>query len=400
MRACVKEEKGLNVVQAAFSLFPYFKSERSNDMIEFIEVEKRYDDVPAVEKLNLTIDDNQFVCVIGTSGSGKTTLLRMINRMIEPSVGQIKINGEETTSLNEDELRRKIGYVIQNIGLFPHLSIRDNIMIVPKLLKWSEAQKQGIAERLIEKVELTAEYLERKPTNLSGGQQQRIGVIRALAANQDIILMDEPFGALDPITRVALQAMIKKLQQEMKKTIVFVTHDIDEAIKLADKIIVMNHGKVVQYDTTEMILRHPANQFVEELLGKRNKLNHLGTGMCVGDLMLNQVEAISLSKSLADAINQMTHKKVDSLLVVDDKNRLKGFIDIKDIDRNMKRETTVYEIMRTETASVNLKEKVSDVVDPLLNMELKYLPVIDDNNQLVGIMTRSSLVSLIYEQLK
>lgn len=370
-------------------------------MIEFIGVEKKYGpSAVAVEKLDLTIADNQFICVIGTSGSGKTTLLRMINRMIEPSAGEIKINGEITTSLDEDKLRRKIGYVIQNIGLFPHMNIRENIMIVPKLLKWTEAEKKGVAEKLISKVELPLDYLERKPKNLSGGQQQRIGVIRALAANQDIILMDEPFGALDPITREALQEMIKRLQQEMKKTVVFVTHDIEEAIKLSDKIIIMDHGKVVQYDTTENILRQPANAFVEELLGKRKKQNYIGNEMRVIDLMRRQVAAINLGKSTLDAIALMTEKKVDTLLVVDEEQHLKGFIDIKDIDRSVNKVTNVYEIMRTDTASVHQNEKVADVVDPLLNMELKYLPVVDEDNHLVGIMTRSSLVSLIYDQLK
>lgn len=370
-------------------------------MIEFLEVEKKYGKAPAaVEKLNLTIEDNQFICVIGTSGSGKTTLLRMINRMVEPSSGSIKINGKDTTSLNEDELRRKIGYVIQNIGLFPHMTIRDNIMIVPKLLKWTENQKQGIAESLIQRVELPLDYLERKPKNLSGGQQQRIGVIRALAADQDIILMDEPFGALDPITRDALQEMIKGLQQEMQKTVVFVTHDMEEAIKLADKIIIMDHGKVVQYDTPNNIIQNPANTFVGELLGKRKKQTYVENELRVVDLMKTQVEAISLSKSIVEAIRQMTHKKVDTLLVVDDEQHLKGFIDIKDVDRNINKAANIYEIMRTETASVNQNEKLSDVVDPLFNMELKYLPVVDDENCLVGILTRSSLVSLIYDKLK
>lgn len=368
-------------------------------MIEFIGVEKHYGGATAVKKMDLTIADNQFICIIGTSGSGKTTLLRMINRMIEPSAGTININGESTTSLNEDELRRKIGYVIQNIGLFPHMTIRDNVMIVPKLLKWTDSQKVGIAEELIQKVELPLDYLDRKPKNLSGGQQQRIGVIRALAANQDIILMDEPFGALDPITREALQEMIKKLQQEMQKTIVFVTHDIEEALKLADKIIIMDHGNVVQYDTTEAILNHPANEFVEELLGKRQRQSYIGNDLRVADLMTSQVESISLSQSILSAIRQMTAKKVDSLLVVDDDQHLKGFIDIKGI-YHVDKKKTVYEIMETETACVNQHEKVRDVVEPLLNMEVKYLPVVDDDNRLVGIMTRSSLVSLIYEQLK
>ncbi|MGM0238639.1 ABC transporter ATP-binding protein [Enterococcus sp. AZ103] len=370
-------------------------------MIEFTEITKNYGpSAVAVERLNLKIEDHQFICVIGTSGSGKTTLLRMINRMIEPSSGDIEINGQSINDLDGDTLRRKIGYVIQNIGLFPHMTIKENIMIVPKLLKWSEEKKSGIAERLIKKVELPQDYLDRKPANLSGGQQQRIGVIRALAADQDIILMDEPFGALDPITRDALQEMIKRLQQEMGKTIVFVTHDMDEAIKLADKIIIMDHGKVIQYDTADEILRNPANDFVEELIGKRKKNKHIDNQIFVQDLMETEIASISLSKTLVEAVNLMTEKKVDSLLVVDESNRLKGFIDINDVDCGLDDSVNIYEIMQTETASVNQKEKVVDVIDPLLNMELKYLPVVNDDNHLVGIITRSSLVSLIYKELK
>ncbi|MEG0627907.1 MAG: ABC transporter ATP-binding protein [Enterococcus viikkiensis] len=373
-------------------------------MIEFEQVEKKYGEKAiAVHPFDLTIEDNQFICVIGTSGSGKTTLVRMINRMIEPSKGVIKINGEDVTRLNEDELRRKIGYVIQNIGLFPHMTIRENIMIVPKLLKWSDEKKSGIAERLIQRVDLPLDYLERKPKNLSGGQQQRIGVIRALAASQDIILMDEPFGALDPITRDALQVMIKGLQQEMRKTIVFVTHDMDEAIKLADKIIIMDHGEIVQYDDVQTILEHPANDFVEELIGKRKRNSFYNNEMTITDLMVDRVQAISLSKSVTDAIRQMSEKKVDTLLVVDDQNRLKGFVDINFIERNISRlkpSSSVIDVMERDTASVNQNEPVAEVIEPLINHVFKYLPVVDDSERLVGIVTRSSLVSLVQEQLK
>jgi osmoprotectant transport system ATP-binding protein len=365
-------------------------------MIEFEQVEKRYGEKAiAVHPFDLTIEDNQFICVIGTSGSGKTTLVRMINRMIEPSKGSIKINGEDVTQLNEDELRRKIGYVIQNIGLFPHMTIKENIMIVPKLLKWSEEKKAGIAERLIQRVDLPLDYLERKPKNLSGGQQQRI--------SQDIILMDEPFGALDPITRDALQEMIKGLQQEMKKTIVFVTHDMDEAIKLADKIIIMDHGEIVQYDTVETILEHPANDFVEELIGKRKRNSYYNNEMTVADLMVPRVEAISISKSITDAIRQMSEKKVDTLLVVDDQRCLKGFVDINFVERNiskLKPNTSVFEVMGKDTASVNQNDRVANVIEPLINHTYKYLPVVDDEEHLVGIVTRSSLVSLVQEQLQ
>ena len=184
-------------------------------MIEFNNISKIYaDGQAAVEDVSLTINKGEFVCFIGTSGSGKTTCLRMINRMIEPSKGEIIINGKPILSLNRVELRRKIGYVIQQIGLMPHLTIYENIVTVPKLLKWDEERQQKIARNLIRKVDLPEEYLERYPNELSGGQQQRIGVIRALAADQDIILMDEPFGALDPITRQSLQQLVKRLQRE------------------------------------------------------------------------------------------------------------------------------------------------------------------------------------------
>ena len=198
-------------------------------VIEFKEVNKIYGDNVAVKHINLKIMAGEFVCLIGTSGSGKTTILRMINRMLKPSNGKIFIKGEEISDLNPVQLRRKIGYVIQNIGLMPHMTIYENITLVPKLLKWSEDKKKAKAKELIKLVELPEDFLDRYPYELSGGQQQRIGVVRALAADQDIILMDEPFGALDPITRDSLQDLVKDLQERLGKTIVFVTHDMDEA---------------------------------------------------------------------------------------------------------------------------------------------------------------------------
>lgn len=186
----------------------------------------------AVDNLTLDIESGEFIAFIGTSGSGKTTALRMINRMIEATDGQIQMNGKDVRNMNPVELRRSIGYVIQQIGLMPHMTIRENIVLVPKLLKWSKEKKDQKAEELIKLVDLPVEYLDRYPAELSGGQQQRIGVVRALAAEQDIILMDEPFGALDPITRDTLQDLVKELQQKLGKTFIFVTHDMDEAINL------------------------------------------------------------------------------------------------------------------------------------------------------------------------
>ena len=224
-------------------------------MVLFKDVEKVYrGGNVAVEHINLEIHKGDFVCLIGTSGSGKTTTMRMINRMLEPSGGQILFNGKDIHKIDAVKLRRQIGYVIQNIGLMPHMTIYENITIVPKLLKWPEEKRREKAKELLDLVELPEDYLDRYPSELSGGQQQRIGVIRALAANQDLILMDEPYGALDPITREALQELIKNLQEKLGKTVVFVTHDMDEALKLATKIVVMDHGHIIQNSTPTELL--------------------------------------------------------------------------------------------------------------------------------------------------
>lgn len=213
-------------------------------MIEFDHVSKIYNgNKVAVEDVNLSFNKGEFICLIGTSGSGKTTTMRMINRMIDPTKGTIRINGEDIQKKNPVELRRQIGYVIQNIGLMPHMTIRDNITLVQRLLKVDKEEQNKTAEKMIDLVELPRDMLDRYPHELSGGQQQRIGVVRALAADQDVILMDEPFGALDPITRDSLQDLVKDLQERLGKTIVFVTHDMDEALKLSNRIAIMDNGK-------------------------------------------------------------------------------------------------------------------------------------------------------------
>ena len=224
-------------------------------MIEYKHVSKVYGDgTEAVGDVSLTINKGELVVFIGTSGSGKTTSMRMINRMVEPSSGEILIDGENIMKKNPVDLRRSIGYVIQQTGLMPHMTVYENIIMVPKLLNWDEDKMEATARKLLEQVDMDPDqYMDRYPSELSGGQQQRIGVIRALAAGQEIILMDEPFGALDPITREALQEMVIELQKEMGRTVVFVTHDMDEALDLADRIAIMTDGKLVQYDTPENI---------------------------------------------------------------------------------------------------------------------------------------------------
>lgn len=277
--------------------------ERGTEMIEFRNVKKIYPgNQVAVTDINLKFNTGEFICFIGLSGSGKTTCMRMINRMNELTEGEILIDGINIKDINPVSLRRKIGYVIQQIGLFPHMSVYDNIVIVPRLLKWDERKNREIAEDLIKKVDLPLSYLDKFPGELSGGQQQRIGVIRALAANQDIILMDEPFGALDPITRDSLQKLVKKLQKEMGKTIVFVSHDMDEALTLADKIVIMNKGTVVQFDTPENILKNPKNDYVRDLLGEE-KLNEAKTS-------LNSVETIMIKDPVSISKDKTTYREL------------------------------------------------------------------------------------------
>lgn len=238
-------------------------------MIQFINVSKAYKEHNVIENINLEINKGELVVLIGPSGCGKTTILKMINRLIEPSDGQIKINGTDIEAQDPIELRRNIGYVIQQTGLFIHMTVRENIEIIPRLAKMPVSEIVDRTVKLMETVGLPEEFLDRYPNHLSGGQQQRVGVARAFAMNPDIILMDEPFSALDPLTRSQLQDELVSLQSKLHKTIVFVTHDMDEAVKIADRICILQGGRILQYDTPENILKNPAHGFVSEFVGSK-----------------------------------------------------------------------------------------------------------------------------------
>ena len=369
-----------------------------DNLIEFQHVSKIYKGGKvAVEDVNLSFEKGEFICFIGTSGSGKTTSMRMINRMTEPTKGKILIDGQDIQKLNAVELRRKIGYVIQSIGLMPHMTIRENITLVQKLLKVDQQKQQTTAEKMIDLVELPREMLDRYPSELSGGQQQRIGVVRALAADQDIILMDEPFGALDPITRDSLQDLVKDLQERLGKTIVFVTHDMDEALKLANRIAIMSEGKVVQFDTPENILHNPANKFVEELIGEDRLLQAKPDKTQVKDVMLNTAITITTEKSLQEALRLMREKRVDTLLVTDNQGILKGFIDIESINKNRGLLSSVGDVLQTEVFYVKDNALLRNTLQRILKQGLKYVPVVDDQKRVVGILTRASLVDIVYD---
>ena len=368
-------------------------------MLKFDHVSKVYKGGKmAVNDLTLEFEKGEFICFIGPSGCGKTTTMKMINRLIEPTEGSIYINGENIMDKDPVQLRREIGYVIQQIGLFPHMTIQENISLVLKLLKWPEEKRRARALELLELVDLTPDYMEKFPHELSGGQQQRIGVLRALAADQSLILMDEPFGALDPITRDSLQEEFKKLQKKLNKTIVFVTHDMDEALKLADRIVIMRDGQLVQCDTPDEILRNPADEFVEEFIGKDRLVQARPNIQTVEQIMNPTPVTITGDHTLSQAIQLMKQKRVDSLLVVNEDNILQGYVDVESIDQKRKKASLVSEIVET-AFTVEEGTLVRDAVRQILKKGMKYVPVIDAQHRLIGIVTRASLVDIVYDSI-
>ncbi|WP_299037703.1 ABC transporter ATP-binding protein [uncultured Pseudokineococcus sp.] len=297
----------------------------SGAAIDLVGVTKSYPGQggAAVDRISLQIPAGEIVMLVGPSGCGKTTTLKMINRLIEPTSGTITIDGRDVLSLDGDELRRQIGYVIQAGGLFPHMSVATNVGIVPGMLRW---EKKRIAERTDELLELVgldpAKYRDRYPGELSGGQQQRVGVARALAADPPVLLMDEPFGAVDPITRQRLQDELLRIQDELRKTIVCVTHDFDEAVKLGDRIVVLGEGaRVVQYDTPAQVLAHPADPFVEDFVGSGAALKAL-TLTRVGELeALQETTTARVGDAVADVVARARAVGDAAAVVLDDRGR-------------------------------------------------------------------------------
>ena len=304
------------------------------DAIVFNQVNKIYPgaQTPAVDDVSLEVPAGQTVVILGTSGSGKTTLLKMVNRLYEPSGGRIYVEGTEIHELPANNLRRRIGYVIQQIGLFPHWTVADNVATVPRILGW---QKRRVDERVDELLNLVglppAEYGKRYPGQLSGGQQQRVGIARALAADPQIMLMDEPFGAVDAITRGRLQEEFLALQQRAHKTVLFVTHDVEEALHLADRLIIMDKGRIVQYDTSFNVITQPINEFVAELIGAGDmmRLLSLVTVRNVIEPLQPDVarlasEALSIDDSMSDALARLLRSSHDALPVAGAAGNLVG----------------------------------------------------------------------------
>ncbi|AGF57883.1 glycine betaine/carnitine/choline transport ATP-binding protein OpuCA [Clostridium saccharoperbutylacetonicum] len=367
-------------------------------VIEFINIRKDFKNKTILKDISLKINKGELVAIIGSSGCGKTTTLKMINRLINPTSGKIFINGEDIASKDVIKLRRNIGYVIQQTGLFPHLTIRENIQIIPKVEKLDKANVEKKTIELMEMVGLSSdEFLDRYPTELSGGQQQRVGVARAFAINPEIILMDEPFSALDPITRVQLQEELIDLQSKLKRTIVFVTHDMDEAIKIADKICIMNKGEIIQYDTPENILKNPINDFVNEFIGK-NRIWSSPEFIRAKDIMIDHPVTCFKNTSLLRCIEKMRSSKVDSLMVIDKENYLLGITTAKEIQNKSDRNILVEEIMNTKFINVKPDDSIIGILETVKKHKIGQVPVLDDKGVLKGIITKSSLVTTLSSQ--
>jgi osmoprotectant transport system ATP-binding protein len=307
-------------------------------VITFQHVSKAFDGAKAIDDLSLTINQGEFTVVIGASGSGKSSALKMINRLLEHDSGRILFVGREIRSFKPEELRRRMGYAIQSIGLFPHWTVEQNIATVPDLLHWPRARTRDRVTELLETLKLPPDmYRNRYPHQLSGGQQQRVGVARALAGDPDMLLMDEPFGALDPVTRTALQQEIARIHDASGKTIVMVTHDIDEALRLADRIVVLDRGHVAQAGTPREILSSPANDYVADFIGRTDvgvKLLGLYTvADCLRPDEVADGSPIASTASLREALSAFVAQRVERLPVVDEHDRPAGAIALADLLR-------------------------------------------------------------------
>lgn len=363
-------------------------------MIKFANVTKEYDDgFQAVKSLSFEIEKGELLVLIGPSGSGKSTTMKMINRINPHSSGTITIGGKDIKSYKVSELRRNIGYVIQQIGLFPHYTIEKNIAIVPQLKGWDKEDIKARVIELLEMVGLDPEvHMNRYPKELSGGQQQRVGIARALASNPEIILMDEPFSALDPLTREQLQAELITLHKKLKKTIVFVTHDIDEALKMGDRIAIMKDGKILQLDSPEKLLHDPAHGFVEEFTGKHRIIQNPNL-MPVTEIMAETIVTSLPHRSPEKAISLIRQRKITNLFIQDDEKKLLGIVSAYDLIKKLKTIKTIDEIMEPVNQYLLDTATAEDAIVLIDDVPYGMIPVVDKEHKIVGLVTRGSLLS-------
>ena len=366
-------------------------------MITFQNVDKSYKEKHVLHHINLTVQDGEFLVLIGSSGCGKTTLLKSINALHSIDSGDIQIDGKSITKQSKQSLRRRIGYVVQDAGLFPHMTIEENIRIVLEINHYAPEKIDQRINELLFMVELDPDaYRPLYPCQLSGGQKQRVGVARAFATNPDIILMDEPFSALDPVTRSDLQDAIVKLQKQFKKTIVFVTHDMDEAIKLADRICIIQNGYIVQCDTPEEILKHPANDYVRTFVGK-NRLWSNPEFIKAKDIMLKNPCCISSDRTIIQALQVMNHARVDSVLVTDNK-KLEGIIWLADLKNFQSYDAPLMDFISNDYQVVQEDTSLKDIVNTIDYQYFNIIPVVNSHSEVTGFLTKSRLLLVLSRQ--
>ncbi|GEK71462.1 MULTISPECIES: ABC transporter ATP-binding protein [Halomonas] len=345
--------------------------------------------VTAADHINMEVPAGEICILLGPSGCGKTTTLKMINRIVRPTSGKVFINGEDTTGLDTQELRRNIGYVIQQIGLFPNMTIEDNITVVPKLLGWDKAKYRERARELMDMIALDPDaFLKRYPNELSGGQQQRIGVARALAADPPVMLMDEPFGAIDPINRAVIQDEFLKMQQALNKTIMFVSHDIDEAIKMGDRVAIFRAGRLEQYSTPDELLANPKDEFVESFLGEDRALKRLNL-VKVRDVVSDEIGTVSPSDTLETALARIDDFGYqNAILVVNDRRQPVGLI-----SRSQARTTKGYcrDHFQNVPATVSLDDDLRKVASLMFSNDITWLPCVDEAGRVCGQITQRAM---------
>jgi osmoprotectant transport system ATP-binding protein len=366
-------------------------------LIELVNVGKTYagSEEPAVRDLNLAVREGEILVLVGPSGCGKSTTLRLINRMIEPTSGSIIFEGTDVTKSDPNELRRHIGYVIQQVGLFPHRTIAENIGTVPRLLKWDKKRTAARVEEMLELVGMDPKlYASRYPRELSGGQAQRVGVARALAADPDVLLMDEPFGAIDPITRDRLQNEFLRLQAELKKTIVFVTHDIDEAVKMGDRIAILGEQSIIaQLDRPEVILTDPADDFVENFLGSGAILKTL-TLSRVRDLELSQIPEVVPGATRSQALAAVEESPAGFAVLLDAQQNPIRWVDRRSLDNVSK---PIEQSGRGITVMLQPEDTLQDALSSMLQTSTGMSVVVDGRGRYLGCVTIEALAQLLVQ---
>jgi len=366
-------------------------------LIELKGVTKTYagSEEPAVNSLDLKVREGEILVLVGPSGCGKSTTLRLINRMIEPTSGSIIYEGEDVTQGDPNELRRRIGYVIQQVGLFPHRTIAENIGTVPRLLRWPKAKTRARVDEMLELVGMDPSvYGPRYPRELSGGQAQRIGVARALAADPDVLLMDEPFGAIDPITRDRLQNEFLRLQEELRKTIVFVTHDVDEAVKMGDRIAILREqSTIAQLDRPEVILTDPADGFVESFLGSGAILKTL-TLSRVRDIELSAVPVIRPGVARSAALDVVRESPIGWAVLLDSSGMPQSWIDERSLDMSS---LPIERAGRAITFQLQPEDTLQDALSAMLQTSTGMAVVVDGKNNYRGCVTIESLAALLVQ---